>query len=406
MQTPSFFTDLEKASRLREELERSANVFKAMHASTALPRSLNSVSDLAKSIGAVAGPGKLRWFDSTVFKSLEAESTTLRALEAQAAQWRSLTGNIGSVAPRLTPPASLTDQVNRSALAWRTGVSESLKFIGEIGNLRSSVELSNSLLRPSLLHGKFAEQTLSLIKEASDPKAIKALNASLKLVDAQHVANMELLTTLVPSVDDVGLGSPSWGLNAPFVQREELLSESELENDEDLGLVVALSPAAQRVEQTRLVLQLTTDCNKASRTKGGVEIFTPTTRVLETFANLPWITPRDEKSFGDFVDGLYFIAYEGAGKDKLRFLREYGGPLLKEDCDVIWSVKTLRNKWLRHDPDHGKESDIKKSWSSLEECLRRLGIQGYPRAEADYQLLHGRILTDMADFLGRLLRAI
>ena len=103
--------------------------------------------------------------------------------------------------------------------------------------------------------------------------------------------------------------------------------------------------------------------------------------MLEAFVNLPWLIPYDEKSFGKFVDGLYFIAYEGAGKDKLRFLKDYGGPLTPEECDVIWSIKTLRNKWLRHDVDHGKESDIDKSWKSLDECFLQLGLSGFPPAQ-------------------------
>jgi hypothetical protein len=98
--------------------------------------------------------------------------------------------------------------------------------------------------------------------------------------------------------------------------------------------------------------------------------------------------------------------YEGAGKDKLRFLKDHGGPLALEECDVIWSIKTLRNKWLRHDADHGKESDIDKSWKSLDECFRQLGISGFPRSAADYRLLHRTLLAEMTAFLQRLFNAI
>lgn len=394
---------LEKTSLLRGGL---TSVFREMEASSAMLRSMTAASDFAKSIELSASLSRSKLLDPSVFKALEAGSTTFRALEAQSARWRSLTESIAGMAPRFTPPSILTEQVARSAFAWNTGISESLKRIGELGVLGKRLELSNSLLAPSLMHARFAEDTLSRLKEASGPRVLKALNASLNLVDAQHVANASLLKQLAPTFTDEDLDSSTWELNAPFVQREELLSEEELEDDEDIELVISHSPAAQETEQTRTVLLLTTDCNKASRTKGLPEIFKPTTRVLEVFGNLPWLIPHDERSFGEFVDGLYFVVYEGAGKDNLRFLQKHGGPLTAEECDVIWNIKTLRNKWLRHDADHGKDADINKSWTSLDECFRHLGLQGFPRTPSDYRFLHRNLLAQMKQFLSRLFGAI
>ena len=399
----SLVAEIELPLLLRSGL---ADIFKQMNASSAMMKSMTTVSELAKSIEAATRLSRLKGFDVSAFKALQSSSAIFRALDTQSARWRSITESIAGVSPRFTPPSLLNEQVARSALAWNTGISESFKRISELGILGTRLDLTNSLLAPSLMHARFAEDTLSLLKVASEPRLFKALNASLNLVDAQHVANAGLLKLLAPTFTDDDATSSTWELNAPFVQREELLSEAELEDDEDIELVVSHSPAAQETEQTRAVLLLTTDCNKAIRTKGLPEIFKPTTRVLEVFGNLPWLIPHDEKSFGDFVDGLYFVAYEGARKDNLRFLQKHGGPLTDAECDVIWSIKTLRNKWLRHDADHGKESDINKSWNSLDECFRRLGLQGYPRTSDDYRLLHRSLLAQMREFLSKLLVAI
>ena len=68
-------------------------------------------------------------------------------------------------------------------------------------------------------------------KRLQSPSSSRALNASLNLADAQHVANAGLLKMLAPTFADDDATSPTWELNAPFVQREELLSAVELEEN-------------------------------------------------------------------------------------------------------------------------------------------------------------------------------
>src|SRR5207249_3638561 len=122
---------------------------------------------------------------------------------------------------------------------------------------------------------------------------------------------------------------------------------------------------------------------------------------LESYNNLPWIAIRDEESFGNFVDCLYFILYEAAGKDNLRFLK--GGLTKDEDCTIIWTIKHLRNKYLRHDPDHGTLKDIEKSWQDLAGKFALLGLSHLPISISDYQHLQQRLLQEVEQFLKRLL---
>jgi len=99
------------------------------------------------------------------------------------------------------------------------------------------------------------------------------------------------------------------------------------------------------------------------------------------------------------VDCLYFLLYEGAGKDNLRFLKENGGVLEENECNLIWSIKHLRNKWLCHDPDHGKESDIKKSWGQLGAVLEDMGLHSLPTTPCDFRVLHRALLSRTQQFL-------
>ena len=138
----------------------------------------------------------------------------------------------------------------------------------------------------------------------------------------------------------------------------------------------------------------------------GVEIFKPTTRLMTVFSDLPWLSATDRLRFGDVLDCLYFIFYEGAGKDNLRFLDKHGGPLSDADCDLIWCVKHLRNKWSRHDADHGKEKEIQKSWAELAAKFRWLGLAEHPTDTRHFQELHYKLLELAEDFLVRILNKL
>jgi len=103
------------------------------------------------------------------------------------------------------------------------------------------------------------------------------------------------------------------------------------------------------------------------------------------------------------IDCLYFIFYEGAGKDNLRFLDKNGGPLTNKDCDLIWCIKHLRNKWSRHDIDHGKDKEIQKSWKELAAKFRWLGLAEYPTEARHFQKLHYKLLELAEVFLMQIL---
>lgn len=328
------------------------------------------------------------------------------SLGFQTAHWRSVMESLDLSALRMKLPKSAFEQMKRSALVWDSGLSEVMKRFAETNLLSQRADLCSRLLEPSRVFSKFAEETFVRIKEMPEPRMLRALNASLALADAQHLANIDALSSFATATVDDQLVSMPRLLAGPFIQQEELLDLSEVDDEEEVDVLVSRSPAAQASERSRDVLTLTTCCNKAICVKGAAEIFKPTTKVMEVFTDLPWLTPQDEKTFAEFIDCLYFILYEGAGKDNLRFLNDHGGPLTRGDCQVVWCIKILRNKWLRHDVDHGKQSDIERSWGDLATHLRWLGLEGYPRSRADFQRLHQRLLEEVRDFLSRLLERL
>lgn len=78
-----------------------------------------------------------------------------------------------------------------------------------------------------------------------------------------------------------------------------------------------------------------------------------------------------------------------------------------EECRVIWALKHLRNRFLRHDPEHGAPTDIRKAWVELREDFVWLGVpQIPPQTRVEYQHIHQRLLDELEQFLSRLLAAI
>jgi hypothetical protein len=70
---------------------------------------------------------------------------------------------------------------------------------------------------------------------------------------------------------------------------------------------------------------------------------------------------------------------------------------------MIWCIKHLRNKWSRHDADHGREREIAKSWTELAAKIRWLGLAEHPTEQRHFQQLHQKLLELAEDFLLRIL---
>jgi hypothetical protein len=230
------------------------------------------------------------------------------------------------------------------------------------------------------------------------------LSAALILAEEHTVASADLLIDSLESVtsdDDENL-VVEFPLVIFDVQQRELSRNPEIVEVEDYDDIILLSPTAQFSRKARVIIQAVVACNRAARLLGKQEIFTPTTTFIEAQNDLTWLAVRDRSTLGRLVDALYLILYEGAGKDKLRFMDH----LSADECDIIWVIKHLRNKLLRHDPDHGSAGSQGKSWRDLRESLQSIGFATLPRRAAEFEGLAAKLLDEVEAFLERLVSAI
>ena len=267
-------------------------------------------------------------------------------------------------------------------------------------------DLASCLFVPQGVFADFARQTIQRIGTAPSDAVAKPLQCSLGLAEFQLLESVEPLTALVEGAvaeQEGGLITPKADLVVPFVQQDEMLASGAALEEDDLSAAVANSDAARLCDLARRVLQLVPLCNEAGRIALGHEIFKPTNRCIESCARLPWTLANDKSTLGDIVDYLFWMLYEGAGDDKLRFHVDGNGPLASDECNAVFWVKFLRNKWLRHDPDHGKESKIDESWQNVGEALASLGLKHLPVTEQDFRFIHRRLLEEAERFLKLLL---
>jgi hypothetical protein len=295
-------------------------------------------------------------------------------------------------------------QFAQTTLAWNVASIGLANRMNDIGLLAQREMLSARLFEAPSAYTAFVQHTTERLAADPAPDIAARLRGSLNLAEHQLLGIADAVSSFIVVPDDEEKPDDIRVLNAPFTQQDELLAFDAVEDETDTEAMTIVSPTAQTVQSGRRVLELVTQCNEAGKTSVyGVEIFKPTTRLMTVFNDLPWLSPTDRFRFGDVVDCLYFIFYEGAGKDNLRFLDKHGGPLTDADCDLIWCIKHLRNKWSRHDADHGKEKDIQKSWAELAAKFRWLGLAEHPTDASHFQQLHHQLLVLAEDFLAHIL---
>jgi hypothetical protein len=193
-------------------------------------------------------------------------------------------------------------------------------------------------------------------------------------------------------------------INRYRVQREELLEQEDVPGDADYETLAILAPSANLFEQARRCLELVGMCDETSQTCTGASVFKLTPMVLISFSGLLGTVACSRMTLAYVVENLYIVLYESAGKDKLRYVE--GGYVTGDECEVIWKIKHLRNKWLSHDADHGKETDIKKSWRARMDALQWLGVESMPTTKEDYSVIHQCLLNKVEEFLSLLLTRI
>ena len=235
-------------------------------------------------------------------------------------------------------------------------------------------------------HTLRARQTL-IGKWTDQRRAIAPLVTSISFTEAQ-VSSQEIDIVDYPDVfdftaieEDTDDEATLPTQNLYFVQRTELILVAKktpqlLEDEEALCSL----PTMQYFNVAQSVCRLVTVIHRQCAVSGSDGVFRLTNRLAESLIALPNLVAVNQQQFSEFVDYLYFIVYEGAGKDNLRLLNVID----KTDAEPVWVLKHLRNYFTRHDVEHGKEADIKKKHERLGQIFSNLIGKPLPRSRRDF----------------------
>lgn len=344
-------------------------------------------------------------YDS-VRKLIPPDAGGFATIAKQEAVWHQRMKGILAIASK---NESLTESIQKSLVAQEISLMQVAEALRASSVFNRNDALAMRLFAPHHAYADFASMTaVRLAKETSSSSA-SALRASLRLAESQIVSTSDALSRMLIFNADLSgevLISEEPMLIVPSTQQQEFLDTGGELPEEDIDALIDASPTAQTATIANRILILITLCNEASRVAGKGDVFKPTNRMLEAFARLPWELANGKKQLADIIDCLFWTLYEGAGEDNLRYLRDHGGWMEPGDCAVIFRIKFLRNKWLRHDPDHGEDTKIEKGWRDVSKVLIELGLSRIPTTEAEYRRIHRALLEQVEAFLQVLLTRI
>lgn len=381
--------------RHAEEMERAVRPWKSL--SEELERQARLVNDV------ILRPS---WHEE-IAKQLEAISarsiftdSMFARIEAEQASWSGLLG-------RLEQHSGFADNMLRNlqmpSAVWASslsGVSDALKGIRAFD---LQPDWASRLVEPFNYFSEYSRNTLTALENTTSARQRAALSGALVLAEEHTLVAADLIEDALGDEIEVGGGVVGeFGLVLFEAQERELVKRPEVIEALDFDDLLLLSPIARFSQKARRVVEGVVECNRSARLFGRVEIFRPTTTFIQAQSNLTWIAVSDRNSLGILVDALYLMLYEGAGADNLRFM-EY---LADDDCELIWALKRLRNKLLRHDPDHGSESSQRKSWQDLRGSFQYLGVASFPKRKTDFAVLGMNLLEKSEAFLAELASAV
>lgn len=277
-----------------------------------------------------------------------------------------------------------------SSKTWGTSVASLTENLRLAGLSYRNPNLTERLLAPYDAYSKFARAALSSVERVTSERRW-GLSAALTFAGAEISAAETIVTeTLDEDWSEEFQLLPRPPRPNAFRQLRSDLLMIQVPADVTPADLVSFSPTADLMDGGRRFAGMILECNTNAALAGRASIFTYTATMVEALQTLPFTVATDKDGLARVVDALYFVLYEGAGTDKLRYLAN--GLLTEAECEVVWHVKHFRNKWLRHDPERGDDRNVRKSRQALKEAFEALGIQGLPRLRDDYVQLHRALI--------------
>ena len=326
------------------------------------------------------------------------------ALKSLRVQQDSYSGIARIVARQQAAGTGLSQMLSTSSAMWAKVATSYVAAFADMKRLNQMPFTASQIVRPLESYSRFSTSVMRRLPELSaEDKA--------PYVQAIQFAEAELEANTAPVLDLVGTASdePSRGgpvqvgaLNIFVVERDELIAAAGSGGVLDIGDSRFFTHARRLAAMSRRFQQVYVECNQAASLSGRGRVFAYSDQVVAAVMLLPYVVARNKVRLGEIVDGLFFAVYEAGGFGSPRFQAPLG-PLTTEECAFVKNLKLLRNKWYRHDPEHGSARDVRSSNADLRRALSYFGFTHRPTRAAEFQDLHLAIMGKAVAFLEALL---
>ena len=105
----------------------------------------------------------------------------------------------------------------------------------------------------------------------------------------------------------------------------------------------------------------------------------------------PWVH-LSEDDFGKMIDGVYMLFYENL--EHIKTLDSDDAVRTEEVYQCIFRVKDMRTD-MRHDYEHGKNSDISKKRKDIHECYKHYTNRPVLQKQRDYVTLQKKLYDEL-----------
>lgn len=295
------------------------------------------------------------------------------------------------LSPSITALAAM--EAKTSALAINNGIAQITSVASQLTTinemLSSQTAFVRELIAPSSMLTdlqKIAEKTHKSMIDAGKLSTwqLSVLDSASFMVDRHVDWASRFCTTAydiepIPQIVELDDYSPK--LNVIELLPEELEYEKSRNEDITPGEALENTPAYQMSEKGKGLVERIVNINETCLRKNREPIFKCTDTTMMAAATLSGTVCNSKSSFGDLVDGLYFIFYEN-----LEHIKDIvtDPTVRKEDIyQCIFRVKHLRTDY-RHDNDHGKESKIKQKIKDIGESYSYYTGKVAPTMKSDF----------------------
>jgi hypothetical protein len=269
--------------------------------------------------------------------------------------------------------------------------------------------LNSIALRPSIELHTFIEKSDNLFKNRlKDLLLIDTINISIELASSESVGSTNLILSASDlfTIQDEGqfdMFATLPTFNLYYFQRKEIVSlvkhnSKALQNSDYIDRL----PSYNYYKIAKNCCHLIIKCNQKCRVSGKEDIFKPTNKLMGALAAIPDLIAYNESTFGEFIDYLFILLYEGTGDDNLR-LRYY---LSDNELYPLWNIKQLRNFYLRHDIEHGDSREAKHKMQRIGDIFYSLIAKTLPENSHDYRKAQTEIISNVFEMLNLLFKMI